>query len=236
MQVQVLPSAPFTMKNIDLSLCTSIKNRTNFLKTCIPTWKKLSFTKCIILDWDSDIPVHEEIGHMLDDRFLIVRVENQEFYLSSMCHNFAMNFVDTEWVLRIDSDIIVNYPKLSKMIVDDDCFYIGGKCNGHGTEGTILVKKKWFDCSGGYDERQCHYGWEDIHLYSRIKETVNIDVKRFPEQSLIHIKHDDRLRLEHRNISDIQVSSDEQGSYGFMSWGMDSKKQSFPEYKLYGKV
>lgn len=221
------------MKNINLTLCTSIKNRTNFIKTCIPTWTNLPFTKCIILDWDSDIPVYEEIGHLLDERFIVVRVENQKYYLSSMCHNFAMSFVDTKWVLRIDSDIILNFPKLSKMIVNDDNFYIGGKTNSKGTEGTILVQKEWFDLSGGYDERQCHYGWEDLHLYSRIKETMNVDIERFPNQSLIHINHDDKVRLEFRDITNIQNSSDKQGEYPFMSWDKDSPKRDFPSYKLY---
>lgn len=222
------------ISDIDLSLCTSIKNRTNFIRTCLPTWKKLQFKQCIILDWGSDVPVYDEIGFLLDERFIVVRVENQPFYLSSLCHNFAMSFVDTKWALRIDSDIIVNYPKLSEMNVEDDAFYIGGDCNGKGTEGTILVQKQWFDMSGGYDERQCHYGWEDLHLYSRIRETMGVDgFPRFPRHSLIHIKHDDKVRLEFRDITNIEDSSDDQGKYHFMSWDKYSEKQVFPKYTIH---
>lgn len=222
------------MRDLDFSLCSSVMNRNDHLRMVIPTWKELPFKRCIIIDWSSDIPVYEGLHDLLDDRFTIIRVDGQKYYYSSVVHNFSISFVETEWTFRVDSDIFFDYHKLLNMRVEDNCFYVGGLINPLGTEGTVLAKTQWFEDTGGYDERQIHYGGEDLHCFERIKG-LGCSIKRFPRSSLCHINHSDNLRTIHRDMDNLESSMKKQCELDYREWGSHSQKHNIPVYEVFTK-
>jgi hypothetical protein len=173
----------------------------------------------------------------MDDRFTVIRVEHQPFYWSSIIHNICIGFADTEWVLRTDSDIFFLPRTMNEAEFEGNHFYYGGKpSNGNGTDGTVLFKKDWWIQTGGYDERQTGYGFEDVHFYKRMNDLVGVDQNLFPQQSLIHMWHDDDVRVEHRDISNIYRSSYNQGNFDYMDWNPTCDKYNVNVYKVHGKM
>lgn len=225
------------LRDMDFTLCNSTKNRNENLAKVIPLWKELPFSRCIIVDWDSTEPVWETLNHLMDERFTVVRVENQPYYWSSIIHNFSIGLADTPWIFRIDSDVFQLPRTMNKFDIKLDRFYVGGRPqNGNGTDGTVWFKKDWWEKTGGYDERQTGYGYEDVHFYKRMSDLRNVNQDLFPPQSLIHMRHDDKDRLEHRDIRGIQRSSAIQGNFDYMDWGGACKKYNVEVYTVHGKV
>jgi hypothetical protein len=220
----------------DFTLCTSVKNRNENLEKVIPIWKELPFSHCIIVDWNSDYPVWDAVGHLMDDRFSVVRFEYFPHYWSSIIHNISMRMASTEWILRTDADIFFLHHKLLESEFDPSAFYVGGRPeNGRGTEGTVLCKKAWYTVTGGYDERQTGYGWEDVHFYWRMERLADVEQRYFPKHSLVHIAHDDEVRTEYRDIASIESSSEAQGMLDWRDWSAASEKFRAEVYKVHGK-
>lgn len=222
---------------MEFTICNSTKNRNENLKKVIPLWKRLPFSRCIIVDWNSDEPVWESLNHLMDDRFTVVRVEHQPYYWSSIIHNISINLADTEWILRTDSDVFFLPQTINEDEFKDSSFYIGGRpSNGRGTEGTVLFKKKWWTQSGGYDERQTGYGYEDIHFYRRLEDVRGVTKENFSRQALIHMHHDNSVRLEHRDISCIDRSATIQGAFDYTKWNQSCDKYRLDVYTVHGKM
>ena len=225
------------LRDMDFTLCNSTKNRNDNLKKVIPLWKELPFSRCIIVDWNSDEPVWETLNHLMDERFTVVRVEYQPYYWSPIIHNFSIGLADTEWIMRTDSDIFFLPRTINGTNFKGNHFYIGGRPdNGRGTEGTVLLKREWWAQTGGYDERQTGYGYEDVHFYKRMDNLWGVEQNKFPRQSLIHIRHEDDVRLEHRDVSDIYRSSEIQGNFNYNDWNQSCDKYKLDVYTVHGKM
>lgn len=221
---------------MDFTICNSTKNRNEKLEKVIPLWRELPFSRCIIVDWNSDKPVWETLNHMMDERFTVVRVENQPYYWSPIIHNFCVGFADTEWIFRLDSDVFTLPMTMKAADFEDNKFYVGGRPrNGRGTEGTTLFKKKWWTVTGGYDERQTGYGYEDIHFYERMERT-GVEKELFPQQSMIHIHHSDDERKQYRDVSSIDRSSEIQGAFNVDDWDASCDKYKLNVYTVHGNM
>jgi hypothetical protein len=224
------------LRDVGFTLCNSSKNRNENLEKVIPLWRMLPFSHCVIVDWNSKEPVWENLSHLMDDRFTVIRVEDQHYYWSSIIHNICIGFADTEWVLRIDSDVFGLPRTINEFEFSEDMFCVGGRPrNGSGTDGTVLFKKEWWERTGGYDERQTGYGYEDVHFYQRM-EDLGVQKTPFCNQCLIHMHHSDSDRVEYRDINSIIISSQAQGNLDYKEWNRYSKKFPFNVYKVHGKV
>lgn len=223
------------LKELDFTLCNSVMNRDDDLERAIPTWLVLPFRHCIILDWSSHNDVWETHKHLMDERFTVIRVDGETKYESSIVHNFCIGFVNTEWVFRIDSDIMT-MPQLSDMKILPSSFYTGNVKYNWGLAGTCLFRKEWFDITGGYDENMTGYGYEDIMFYRRMQENLGARRQYFPNV-LIHQDHNDEKRGKYRGLSDKEVhtSKYKNGRFKHTDWGINNTKYKPKKYTVYGR-
>lgn len=219
------------MKKLDFTLCNSVMNRDDDLERAIPTWLKLPFRHCIIVDWSSTNPVWESFKHLMDERFTVIRVDNETVYPASIVHNLSIKYVQTEWVFRVDSDVIAN--DLCIFDAHPHCFYTGDVTNNWGLAGTCLFRKEIFDKTGGYDENMRGYGYEDITFYRRMQH-FGITKKNLPKYSLTHLDHDDEKRSKYRGIDSISESRYKMSCFRFDNWCADDVRCE-PTFSINGR-
>jgi len=196
----------------NLSIATSVMNRTEHLLESVVTWLRLPFKKIVIIDWSSDKPVSESlIEHGIDDdRISITRIEGQTRYSHSEARNIKMSQVDG-WVLSIDSDIMLT-PKFGRTVVlskDTKAMYMNDRFNSNKSlYGTTIFHKDEFDSVGGCTNVIDGWGAEDHDLYLRMKDN-GCTVRSLGERTLFHIPHDDFSRTYNTNYEDLYESLSE---------------------------
>jgi len=186
-----------TIRDIKFSICTGVKNRNELLVQAIPSWLELPATEIVIVDWSSTQNVKKTLAknNIADDRIKIIRVENEVEFALSKVWNLALLHTKEDYILKIDSDIIVKPKRILRHRVNNNTFYIGARnLHGIGTFGTLWLTREMFLKSNGYNERLSGWGFEDNDLYDRLVNN-GYSCNRWAKKAIKHIDHPSSKRL-----------------------------------------
>ena len=99
------------MKTSDITIVTCSMNQTENLLASLDSLKELkNIDKHLILDFSSDNEI--KIDHELIQVF---RVDNEENFSSARAYNAIFNLVSSEYILKIDADVILNVDEFNKL-------------------------------------------------------------------------------------------------------------------------
>ena len=196
-----------TNKTTALSVATGCMNRASSLRQTLPSWLACpEVDEVVVVDWSSQVPIHQELHDLNDPRILHVRVEGQAHWCAARCHNVEIHASSSEALLRIDSDIRLRPEFFSKHPLQPNIFWNAewknsGKIPGNNGDdvhlnGTIYTRRANFLRVNGYNEWLRSYGYEDDDLYNRLLAAgiVRAHIRR---DLLEHLPHDVASRLVH---------------------------------------
>lgn len=195
-----------------LSLSTGSLDRLDHLKQALATWViRPEPDEILIVDWGNKQPLRDALREFDDPRLVFARVKDQPHWLNAKCHNLELQLITGEWLLRLDSDCLLEGNFFSLHYPGDNVFYAGNwkkapfdndtrtrnKC---GLTGTLFVKVADALKVNGYNERLVTYGAEDDDLYDRLARSglrrIDIDFA-----TLDHIPHPTQKRYEHLKVA-----------------------------------
>lgn len=192
----------------DLTILTACKNREKNLNLMRRNILKLnSVPNHLIIDWSSS----EEIKLENENNVEIISKKNEKNYWASRAYNFGANFVDTEYILKLDTDTILNSDKFNELIYQKYDLIIFYK--GKHDPGNFLVKKDEFKKVNGFNEYIYGWGWEDHDLINRLKKRIDPNKVLEATDFIDKIKH---KNSESINIKDgeLLISKNPNYSYG----------------------
>jgi glycosyltransferase involved in cell wall biosynthesis len=190
------------VKNWDpskVSIVTTCKNRWDFLKESLSTWLNRGFAEVVIVDWSSETSVSSQIEKMPHGQNLVsvIRVDGEDIFNAGMARNTGARQLLNEYLLFIDSDMVIkNWDLTSGISLVPGRFYHGP--HNIPPFGTSLVRAADFRAVNGYSELYTAYGWEDNDLYNRL-ETNGLQRCLYDDRIVEHKDHDDELRSQHRD-------------------------------------
>jgi glycosyltransferase involved in cell wall biosynthesis len=189
-----------------LSLCTTTKDRNSFLEKSLSTWIHFPFDEILIVDWSSTEPVLDVLKKYNDPRIKLIRVNGEESYRHSAGRNFKVKMCKNEWVLSIDSDVMLT-PQFGKdIILNDSIFHtINTDISCASGIGTCVFSKTQFNSVRGCNEEMNGWGFEDLDLYLRMREQFKN--KFYSYDTIYHQPHDNTLRTKNTEFRDKWISN-----------------------------
>ena len=206
---------------MSITIVSAVMNRADMLRVSLMSWLKYKeVTKIIVVDWSSSDLSADFVKSfcLLDDRIEFKRVDNKDTYHVSAAWNIAFSHVDTEFVLKMDVDYILNpyfnFFDIHKL--SDKDFFTGDYRmevfdNKLGfmkyLHGLLYIRTADFRAVGGFDERFVNYSFEDTDIYARLRKQGLthrfIDVKKL---SVYHNPHGNDKRTENFVEKDVNKS------------------------------
>lgn len=186
-----------------ISLTTSCMDRNSFLLKSLETWLQFPFKEIVIVDWSSKVPVEDSIREYFDSDFLsslqvpikVKRIEGETYYDHSKVRNTKLDLCESEWILCIDSDVMLNYKFANYFRLKDPlklyCNF--ARKSDRGLFGTAIFSKYLYKTIGKFDEDLKYWGSEDEDFYNRAKE-VGFKVRDIRSFTMLHQDHSDDLR------------------------------------------
>jgi GT2 family glycosyltransferase len=175
---------------MSISIISACKNRGKALSVSLSSWIQFDeVDEIIVTDWNSDDPIDHLIK--LDSRIKVVTVPNEPYFNQPQPLNLAASLVKNEYILKLDSDTIMNpyFNFFDHHKIDDQSFLTGtdeswnlngekdpSKTTKHQKHmffkalwGTLYITKENYLKIGGYNENMTKYAaWEDTEIYERI--------------------------------------------------------------------
>jgi len=178
-----------------ISLCTTCKDRSDSLLTCLPSWLELPVDEIMIVDWTSFQPILSSVQRYIeaDDRVKLARVNEQKYYSHPVAKNTALRLAKCHHVLLMDCDVMPVEDLFDRLNWEGRFFYRG---RGDGTTGTCLAERKEFLSVGGHNENFTTWGGHDVDMYQRLIER-GLEKRSWPRGSLTHLEHDWEKRLRY---------------------------------------
>lgn len=197
--------------NIDfqVSVIVGCRNRCHHLKRSLPTWLKYkNIRECIVVDFNSDIPVENELD-IQDDRIKIYRIIGVDKWILSLALNFGLRLARHSLILKLDADTILSENFFDSLEEPTNFFYSGNwkmarNENEQHLNGIIFASREAFLRVGGYNEYIRTYGWDDTDLYERLVEQ-GYENKYFPLGIAKHIPHGDDIRSSKDERQDLHL-------------------------------
>jgi hypothetical protein len=206
---------------MSITVVCAVMNRFDVLRVSLMSWLKFrEISRIIVVDWSSSDFSDDFIKFvcLLDNRIEFKRVDTKDIFHMAGAYNLAVSMVDTEFVLKLDADIILNpyfnffdIHKLGagEFITGD--WQWGSLDNQLGflkyLNGFLYIKTNDFRAIGGYDERYVNYSYEDTDLYDRLARYGFthrlLDVHKL---SVYHNPHNDDMRVMNFVEKDIKRS------------------------------
>lgn len=209
------------MNQNKLSIVFPVMNRTQRLIESVPTWIDHSiFDEIVIVDWSSSLPIYDDpltqniINH---PKVKIIRVQNEEFFISpSFSINVGVSRATYDYILKLDidyklvNDKFVNYlhrpiTKLHNSFFTTDYKLLNDIC----LTGFVLFNRQHFHQVNGYNEIFNGWGYEDLHMYSKLSRVAERFIISNLEQFIYHIPHDDTLRNANHVDKSIGIGDNE---------------------------
>lgn len=212
----------------NFSVCTSVRDRNDYLVRALPSWLQLPAQEYVIVDWTSGQSVKDAIRNFKDDRITVIRVKNESSFVISRAMNFAISQTKENFILKMDGDIIVKPKRIVRHQVWQNVFYVGGgDLNDLHTFGTIWLTKEMFLKSNGYDERMKGWGAEDNDFYQRLL-ALSYKFARWSKKAVNHIDHPDSTRLPYNAKANLEIAQNK-------PWGIDESPYQ-PEIEYIEKI
>ena len=154
------------MKNITvLTACRNRENNLNLMRKNVLELDNVS--EHLIIDWSSDRKITLE----KQSKARIIVKENEKNWWLSRAYNFGFNFVETEYILKLDTESVMDSKLFNKLNYKDYDLIIFYKQEYN--PGNFLVSKKLLDNVNGFNEYIFGWGWDDHDLINRITKKSN---------------------------------------------------------------
>ena len=151
----------------DITVLTACKNREKNLNMSRKNIVNLDHAlEHLIIDWSSNKTI--QLENTKNSR--VVLKNNEKYYWASRAYNFGVNFVQTDYVLKLDTDTIIDSDKFNKLNYHKYDLIIFYK-EKH-DPGNFLVNKEFFLKANGFNEYIYGWGWEDHDLINRLKMII----------------------------------------------------------------
>ena len=188
-----------------LTACKDREKNLNLMRRNVAQLNTVS--KHLVIDWSSE----EKINLENENNVEVILKKNEKNYWASRAYNFGVNAVDTDYILKIDTDTILNSDKFNNLIYHNYDLIIFYKEKYD--PGNFLVKKDLFKKVNGFNEYIYGWGWEDHDLINRLKKII--DPNRVLELTdyIDKIKHKDSERVNIKD-SELLISQSTNYSYG----------------------
>lgn len=207
------------------TIICAVMNRADMLRVSLMSWLNFSeVSRIVVVDWSSSDLSDDFVRSMcaFDGRIHFERVYGKTLFSLAEAYNLAASLVDTEFLLKLDVDYILN-PYYSFFVINKlgvGYFFTGdwrwqALDNDLGffkyLNGLLYIKTDDFKAVGGYDKRFIGYGYEDTDLCYRLTRDRGL-THRFIDLSVIsvyHNPHSDDKRVENYSEKDIRKSLSE---------------------------
>lgn len=199
-----------------ISIISACGNRGRALSVSISSWIQFNeVDEIIVTDWSSDEP----IDHLtrLDSRIKVITVLNEKYFNQPQPLNLAASLVKSEYILKLDSDTIMNpyFNFFNNHTIDSKSFLTGTdeswQFNAPSNNidyqkypyikalwGTLYITKENYFKVGGYNENMSTYAaWEDTEIYERLLlfGLKHVQIK-FSLKTLFSLPHSSKKRVE----------------------------------------
>lgn len=164
-------------------------NRTNELIRCIEACQKInSLYKHIVIDYSSERPIEIE-----NENITIYRVENENSWSITRAYNAGLDFIETEYILKVDADVIVDADYLNKLLYTkyDHILFT----NNENDAGNFLVKNDIIQAVNGWNE-YIYRGYDDHDLLKRINNKFKDLNVKVVNNKISKLEHGDEERVK----------------------------------------
>lgn len=184
---------------------TACKDRTSSLFETLPTWQAAlgPTDEIIVIDWSTSkdlLSVYDHMKTLRDPRLFCARVQDQDKWILSLAYNYAAQFANGNFILKVDCDTKLHPKFLEQHPLEEaeNTFYRVAWTktrdeNEQHLSGVLFTPRKHFEEVRGYDERIQSYGWDDSDLYKRLEE-MQVTAKDIDLEYARHIEHEDVIR------------------------------------------
>lgn len=204
------------------TIICAVMNRADMLRVSLMSWLNFSeVSGIVVVDWSSN-DLSDDFIRLLsafDGRIHFERIHGKTMFHLAEAYNLAASLVDTEFILKLDVDYILNpyfnFFEINKLGVGD--FFTGDwrwqaldKDLGFlkYLNGLLYVKTDDFKAVGGFDERFIGYGYEDTDICYRLINNRGLTHRLIDMRviSVYHNPHSDDKRVENYLEKDIGKS------------------------------
>lgn len=202
------------------SIVSVTMNRQNNIVCALHSWIRLPVAEIIIVDWCSTIPLSTMIPtYLRQDKLRIVRVDGFDKWVLSWAFNLGMSLATSEYILKLDADVIVDEDFFDRNSVPpSDSFY-----RGFWDRGTPSLNGQcWFrrvdgQEAGFYNENITTYGYDDCDFYGRLTNLRGLNAIQI--QGLTHLENGmHSMRFQDRQDLAVETEYNRLVAAAF-SWG-----------------
>lgn len=179
------------MKTNNITVLTCTRDRHDQLKQTMNSCNKVNgFYKHLIIDWNSNTPLVLKNNEKKDK--VIYSVKNENRWWLTRAYNTGFHLVETEYVLKLDADVFINFEKFNKLDFEKyDLIVLNETPND---PGNFLIKKELLDEINGFNEYIWAYGWDDHDLVLRAKNKLENNKYLDTFGYINKIPHDNKSR------------------------------------------
>ena len=196
-------------QELDVSIVSVTMNRHTNLICAIHTWFELPVKEIIIIDWCSNIKFESIIPTYLKynpnyKKIKIFRVEGYDRWVLTWAFNLGISLASSEYILKLDADILVDKYFFNINPITDNLFYRGKHeiTRTYYLDGQLFIKKEYIEKIGYYNEKIITYGCDDYDLYKRLDK---IGLKYNLIQGISHTHQEQFTRNENQDIDNLKI-------------------------------
>jgi glycosyltransferase involved in cell wall biosynthesis len=195
-----------------ISLVVAVRNRTDNLIKCFPSWFNIDLiNEYIIIDFSSDESLLENptISSWVDTYGVkVVRVEGETQFNLGKAYNLAFDYATNNNVLKIDADYInldSSWLKQFAIRQPESKYFIHGHFDfGFHLSGLCFMRKHIFK---KYREDLSGYGYDEVDMYQRCQDAGAKPILFFDASKYVkHLGHTTNSRSSDYNSKDIEQS------------------------------
>jgi len=195
-----------------VSLVVAVRNRTENLIKCFPSWFDVDMIgEYIIVDFSSDESLLDNpiVSSWSDSHGVkIIRVDDEPQFNLGKAYNLAFDYASYDNVLKIDADYINLDPSWIKQYVirqPSSKYFVHGHFDfGFHLSGLCLIRKHVFST---YREDLSGYGYDEVDMYQRCKDSGAKPILFFDASKYVkHLGHTTKSRSSDYNSKDIKES------------------------------
>lgn len=155
-----------------VDLITPCRNRVEYLRDSLPSWLACpQLRQIIVVDFNSTVPVIDDLGDLSGERVTVVRVEDEPLWRQGRAQNIGLGLAEADLVLKTDADVATAdiRPYVERMADDPGIFYKGFSKLGT-SSGLCLAPRRRMKAAGGYHDHMSGWGGDDVDFYRRLKK------------------------------------------------------------------
>jgi hypothetical protein len=206
----------------DICFITTCRGRLAHLKRALPTFASQPGTACVVVDYDCPEGTADwvEANH---PEVQVVKARERPRYEAARARNMgaqAPAALQAQWLCFVDADALLapEFAETVRPLLSPGCFLRPAPRTLE-AGGTFLCHQDDFRAAEGYDDVLQGYGMEDDDLLIRLGLN-QVQSRTFPGAMVKMISHDSRLRVEHIDVKDLQVSITANQVYCNAKWDL----------------